>query len=141
MKLLKKYYIIQKSKGISFFAATLLLPRKILNQFSLRIVKRQINELDQVRFGFSRFDLPLRVTYPRSGTNWIRFFLEICSNKPTPGDTRYHTGEDYLIDRAHCGYPIMNKYNKVILILRNYKECLIREKKANGYQRMMCKYS
>ncbi len=76
--------------------------------------------------GFYLIEKPLLVSYSRSGTNWIRYIIEYISNKPTPGQTRLHSGADYVIDRAHKGYPVLHHYNKVILLIRNYRECLLR---------------
>lgn len=80
--------------------------------------------------GFSRFDLPLLASYPRSGTNWIRYFVEVCSNRPSPGQTCLIEGNNYIIDRAHCAYPILHRYKKLILIIRDYRECLLRQNKS-----------
>jgi len=92
------------------------------------MVKKQKTRQNS-KVGFPRFDLPLLATYSRRGTNWVRYFLEVCSNQPTPGQTRYVEGTDYFIDRAHCAYPVLHKYSKVILLLRDFKECLLRHNK------------
>jgi len=70
----------------------------------------------------------LLVSYSRSGTNWIRYIIEYLSGKPTPGQTRLHKGKrkSFFIDRAHCGFAVMHQYSKVILIIRDYRECLLR---------------
>ncbi len=78
-------------------------------------------------YGFKRYDLPLLVSYPRSGTNWIRYFMETMTEQPTPGSERTLTGNDYCIDRAHAGWKVMGQYSKVILVLRDYRECIIRQ--------------
>lgn len=75
--------------------------------------------------------VPLLISYPRSGTNWVRYIIEFLSDKPTPGFTRLIEGEDFIIHRAHDGYRIIDKYKKVILIIRNYKECIIRHQGIN----------
>jgi hypothetical protein len=76
--------------------------------------------------GRGLYELPVLVSYPRSGTNWMRFIIESLSGKPTPGRPRLHKGKDYAIDRAHCAQKNGNKYKKMILVLRDYRECLIR---------------
>jgi hypothetical protein len=76
--------------------------------------------------GFERRDLPLLMTYSRSGTNWIRYVVELLTGRPTPGHQRLHGGEDYVIDRAHQGYRVASEYERIILVVRNYKESLIR---------------
>lgn len=79
-----------------------------------------------VTYGLRRFDLPLLASYSRSGTNWIRYFIEYVGGRPTPGQTRLVEGQDYCIDRAHCAYPIMHSYGQVILVIRDYRECIVR---------------
>ena len=85
--------------------------------------------------GFQRRDLPLLITYSRSGTNWLRYVIELLSGRPTPGHERLHGGEDYVVDRAHQGYLVAEEYRRIILVVRNYKESLVRhyidEWKAN----------
>lgn len=82
-------------------------------------------------YGFKRYELPLLVAYSRSGTNWLRYFIEVVSLRPTPGHERYIKNRtDYIIDRAHCGYPIVEKHPRIILLLRNYKECMVRHYSA-----------
>lgn len=76
--------------------------------------------------GFLRYDLPLLVSYPRSGTNWIRYIIEYISGQPTPGQPRLHTGGNFIIDRAHKAYPILHQHPKAILVIRDYRECLLR---------------
>jgi len=92
-----------------------------------------------VNTGYQRFNKPLLVSYPRSGTNWIRYVIEYLTQKPTPGETRLIRGNnifyraingDFVIDRAHNGEFIIKKHPKVFFILRNYKECLIRQFKT-----------
>ena len=80
-------------------------------------------------------DLPLLITYSRSGTNWLRYVIELLSGRPTPGHERLHGGDDFVIDRAHEGYRVASEYQRIILVVRNYKESLVRhsidEWKAN----------
>lgn len=90
---------------------------------------RQIRGCDgNVFYGYGLYDRPLLVSYSRSGTNWIRYIIEYLSGKPTPGQLRLYKGKrnKFFIDRAHCGFEVMHQYNKVILIIRDYRECLLR---------------
>ncbi|MFW6281313.1 MAG: hypothetical protein ACOC1O_00785 [bacterium] len=77
---------------------------------------------ERTYYSFGKTNLPLLVTFPRSGTNWIRYIIEYFSDKPTPGETRLKRGHNYIIDRAHNAKDLINNYNKVILCLRDYKE-------------------
>jgi len=79
-----------------------------------------------VMTGFERRDLPLLITYSRSGTNWLRYVIELLTGQPTPGHQRLHGGEDFAIDRAHQGYRVASEYQRIVLVVRNYKESLIR---------------
>ncbi len=76
--------------------------------------------------GFKMYNKPLLITYSRSGTNWIRYFVETVSKKPTPGQKRVVEGNDYILDRAHAGFINAKKYKAIFLIVRNYRECLVR---------------
>ena len=76
--------------------------------------------------GYALYDHPLLVSYSRSGTNWIRYVIETISGSPTPGQNRVHEGQDYVIDRAHCGFPEMEFHPEVLLLIRDYRECLVR---------------
>ena len=76
--------------------------------------------------GFRRYDRPLLVSYSRSGTNWVRYIVESLSGLPTPGATRVVAGDDYVIDRAHRGFSVLDRYGKVMLLIRDYRECLLR---------------
>ena len=83
------------------------------------------------QIGFGLHDLPLLASYPRSGTNWIRYIVESISGLPTPGEHRLLSGTNYCIDRAHCAYPIISSYKKVVLVLRDYRECILRHHKES----------
>jgi len=126
MNLIRKYYAVQAARGISAAKATRLLPRKVINQIVIRArVKRHGNVID----GFSRYELPLLASYSRSGTNWMRYFIETVTNRPTPGQFRCVSGTDYVVDRAHRAFPVLHKYERVLLVVRGYKECLLRHNK------------
>ena len=103
-----------------------------------------MSKTNNVNTGYKSYSKPLLISYPRSGTNWIRYVIEYLTQKPTPGETRLIRGNnkfyraingDFVIDRAHNGEFIIEKHTKVLLILRNYKECLIRQfkNKWNNY--------
>jgi sulfotransferase family protein len=88
--------------------------------------RRKIN----VQTGLRKYELPLLITYPRSGTNWLRYIIEYVSDRPTPGAVRLINGDNYLIDRAHKGFEVIDNYKKVLLVIRDYRECLIRHNQA-----------
>ena len=94
------------------------------------MIKRSVNFFERFyrnqQFGYALFDRPLLISYSRSGTNWIRYFIEATTGQRTPGQRRLVGEGDYFIDRAHAGFARINKYNKVLLIIRNYKECITR---------------
>lgn len=126
MNRIRIYYSLQQARGISIAKATLLLPKEIFNQIALRSRKKhQGNVID----GFSKYELPLLASYSRSGTNWIRYFIETITHRPTPGQFRCVSGTDYVVDRAHRAYPVLHKYERVILVVRDYRECLLRHNK------------
>ena len=130
MRSARQFYRIQKSKRYPPAAkATLLRPLKTLHQISLKHRRRSRPTQGKAITGCSRFDLPLLASYSRSGTNWIRYFIATCTGRPTPGQTRLLSGDDYIIDQAHCTYPRVHKYSNVILVIRDYRECLLRHNK------------
>lgn len=83
------------------------------------------------------------LSYPRSGNHWVRFIIEWFSGRPTkgltPADPPIHknlpnkdilahvNGNNFIIYKEH-GIPKGN-LNKLILILRNPKECIYRHTK------------
>jgi hypothetical protein len=115
-----RYFGHQKKKGTGPLAATLSLPRNFYEYYARN------NTSGDVITGFMQYDIPLVASYSRSGTNWLRYILEYISEQPTPGQVRLHYGSNYVVDRAHKAYAVMDKYQRVILILRNYRECLLR---------------
>lgn len=124
MNKLGGYYQIQASKGINRILATLLLPIKALNQCWLRLAKNR--KRCNVINGFGLYQRPLLASYSRSGTNWIRYIVEYISGCPTPGQKRLISGNNYYVDRAHRAYPVMKFYKRVVLIIRDYRECILR---------------
>ena len=106
----------EKTKGRSF-----------VNILMKGIVKvENILNNKNVYYGYKKYNKPFLISYSRSGTNWIRYFIEIIANKPTPGQFRIQDGTDYYIDRAHAGFVRAKKHNKIILVLRDYKSCIAR---------------
>lgn len=126
MNMTRNYYRNLASKGIDHAFATLLLPIKALNQLRLRLTR---NQRRGVINGFGFYDRPLLASYSRSGTNWVRYSTEYISGCPTPGQKRLIDGDNYYIDRAHRAYPVMKLYKKVVLIVRDYRECILRHHK------------
>ncbi len=124
MNRIRTYYRLQKASGASRFGATIRLPVHFLQQWRLRM---KYPVYMQTLHGFGRYDLPLLASYSRSGTNWIRYFLESVTDLPTPGQTRLHRGTHYCIDRAHRAFKIMHRYPKVVLLVRDYRECILRQ--------------
>lgn len=118
-----KYNRIQAAKGVNPVVSMLFLPFRILFHV-------WFNLGGNVYRGFGLYDRPLLASYPRSGTNWTRYIIESLSGRPTPGQTRLIEGTNYYIDRAHQAYPVMNRYKKVVLVLRDYRECILRHQKA-----------
>lgn len=122
--LLVRYYKHQQQRGTNPLYATLKLPPNLF-----RYYRRMRQEGHQI-YGYGRFDRPLLASYSRSGTNWLRYIIETISGQPTPGQVRVHYGVNFIIDRAHKAYPVMDRYPQVILLLRDYRECLIRHHQA-----------
>lgn len=116
---LPRYYELQRIKGRGNFITKLVLLQNVITYIM------RDRKTDVIR-GNRLYEKPLLASYPRSGTNWIRYIIEYISGSPTPGQIRYLNGSDFMIDRAHQAYPVMNKYNEVILIIRDYRECLLR---------------
>ena len=110
----------------------------IISSVFKNALKINTNGLGNVFNGYSLFNKPLLVSYSRSGTNWIRYFIEATTNTATPGETRLIEGNKYYIDRAHAGYKNMHKYNKVLFLVRNYKECIVRH---HGIENIRDNYS
>jgi len=79
-------------------------------------------------------DKPLLITYPRSGTHFVCYILEFLTKKTTGIGKKVlfpaGTGDDNpVIEVTHKGFRGIDDYTKVILVIRNYKECLIRNLK------------
>ena len=123
----------RQAKGESKLKATMLIPFRSLQYLTHH---RKPNSVT----GFKIYEKPLLITYARSGTNWVRYVIEYLSQQPTPGykilvgtqkppklgRPAYSKKDNYIIDRAHIATNTIHKHSSSILILRNYKECLIR---------------
>ena len=74
----------------------------------------------------------LLISYPKSGSNWVRYSIEFLTKRPTPGHFRLILNKkNPLFERVH-GYNtklVMDDFDKIILLIRNYKECLISHRK------------
>lgn len=120
MQSLIRYYKAQVASGVSPAKAALFTTTKGFRQWGGTFKKQTVTH------GFGLYHLPLLASYSRSGTNWIRYVLESITNLPTPGEKRLISGNNYCIDRAHCAFQRMESYQTVILVLRDYRECLLR---------------
>lgn len=121
MNIIEKYYHIQKQKGYSYAYSTLLIPQK-----GIKHIKNLMFGFPDVITGFGFYQLPLLASYSRSGTNWTRYITETLSGLATPGPRRKVHSDKYILDRAHKAFEVMEKYPGIILVLRDYRECLIR---------------
>lgn len=84
-------------------------------------------------------------SYPRSGNTWVRYFLEFLSKKPTKGydnkidgcpTMKANVGVDFskqpIAYKSHKIYNLKEN-EKMICIVRDYKETLPRHAKAGGH--------
>ena len=117
---LRRYIEIQRDLGKATPAIVADLPLT-----AAHYVRRRRHPGSQIQ-GYGRFDLPLLAAYSRSGTNWIRYAIEWISQRPTPGQVRIHPGSDFVVDRAHQAYVNMPRYDSVLMVIRDYRECLLR---------------
>jgi len=82
------------------------------------------------------------VSYPRSGNTWVRFILEWVSGRPSKGLSSIdkpmhqrisgpltHVNGETIIQKAHWVKNIKNKKGKLILIIRNPLEVILRHTK------------
>jgi len=76
------------------------------------------------------YDLPMLASYPRSGSNWIRYFVELISGRPTPGKVILVEGDDFYMERSHFAHSEMDSYRMTVLLLRDYRECILRHQLA-----------
>ena len=101
------------------------------------------------------------LTYPRSGSHLTRFFLELLTGQPTCG-TKKHTRDipiyknkfpekipfniknknNYCYHKYHCHVPPLKKVKKIIFLIRNPREVLLRQ---NNYKmnisRSVCSFN
>ncbi len=122
---LLRYYAHQRAQDNGPLIATVNLPVN-LSRYVSRLQSKTGSEID----GYRRYEVPLLASYSRSGTNWLRYTIEWISGQPTPGQVRLMYGSDYVVDRAHHASVVMDRYSKVILVVRDYRECLIRHHTA-----------
>lgn len=88
----------------------------------------------------------LLLSFPRSGNTWVRYIFEFLSKRPTQGylnnpkDVAPHVTTDIGVDPD--AEPILRKShqelwddcNRMIFILRDYKEAIIRDAKHLGIE-------
>lgn len=86
------------------------------------------------------------LSYPRSGSTWLRYCVEFLTGFPTVGQNSDGTQgqsvfdrpminkgrKDYVLTKRHSLYKKYDKKNdSLILLLRNYKECIPRHNYRN----------
>ncbi len=84
------------------------------------------------------------ISYPRSGLNWTRYCIEYFSGKRTPGRTKLVLDGEIAVYRTHnveknkgpdsCFCRFQDKtgnplHERVVLLLRDYKETFVRSKR------------
>lgn len=74
--------------------------------------------------GFKAYNSPLLISYSRCGTNWVLHMIEFMSQGKVPRGM--DKNGPFVVDRAHMGFKVINGYKKAILLLRDYKECIVR---------------
>ena len=94
----------------------------------------------------SKIKRNLLLSYPRSGNTWLRYCVEVLTNKPTFAGINREAGifdkapvlsligkmdknaNDYILIKRHHFKPENESFDvdKVVFIIRNYKECIIR---------------
>lgn len=99
---------------------------------------------------------PILLSYPRCGNSWLRFCIEVISGQPTWPESKYIVGlrdyvdiknEEYILRKDHSLYDKDNYENiaiannselyrklQLILLLRNYKECILRQMSPSIYE-------
>lgn len=98
----------------------------------------------------TKLNCSILLSYPRCGNSWFRFCVEAISGRPTYPDSDYvmdlrnnlNIKGTYVLRKEHGLYdkdnidkvPVVQDNNifhkvKLIFLLRNYKECLIRQNK------------
>ena len=78
--------------------------------------------------------LPLVLSYPRSGMNWLRYCVERMSGRPTPGpDLGLVPPGDFVFCRLHDTWQGTRtatwrgaRWDRVCLIVRDYRESYVR---------------
>ncbi|MGK7899369.1 MAG: sulfotransferase domain-containing protein [Xenococcus sp. (in: cyanobacteria)] len=114
----QSYLARNRSRNQSAISAIISLPKKLY--------RKKLSGGDVI-YGYRMYDKPIVISYSRSGMNWLRYSMEFLTNRPTPGHLRLIEEGDFLFDRAHKGYVSIHRYQKVIMLLRDYKECLLRQ--------------
>lgn len=128
MKKLSRYLERQRNLGRGVIPALARLPWEIARSYYRKIFP----EKDCPKHGYRLYDKFLIASYPRSGTNWIRFIIEDISGLPTPGKECLHPQHDgnFAVDRAHKAFTCMGRHRGVLFVLRDYRECLLRQHRS-----------
>jgi len=120
-----KYILLQVARSIKriFYISRKIQWCTIYNSLFALIIKLRKKEFK------SNAKRIILISYPRSGCNWIRYVTEFLSKKRTPGHFRLIIGgKAAAFNRVHAwrAADSFKSYEKAILLIRNYKECLIR---------------
>ncbi len=91
----------------------------------------------------------LLLSYPRSGNTWVRYCVEYLTKQPTIGytvalsaawdmkclgsfvDLGVDLDADNILFKRHALHYLHEDVDKLVLIIRNYKECIIKHKSTN----------
>lgn len=128
MKKVTRYLERQAEVGRGTAPALVRLPWEIARSY----FRMAFPERNCPKHGYRMFDKPLLASYSRSGTNWIRFIIEDISGLPTPGKECLHPHglDPFVVDRSHKAYACMKRHPSVLMVVRDYRECLLRQHTA-----------
>lgn len=92
----------------------------------------------------------LLLSYPRSGNTWVRYCVEYLTKQPTIGytiarsapwdmkclgsfvDLGVDLDAENILFKRHALEYLHEDVNKLVLIIRNYKECIIKHRSQAG---------
>lgn len=80
------------------------------------------------------------ISYPRSGNTYTRYLVEFLTERPTKDamakkivsreqESMIYKGDDYVAYKRH-DFQGVEPDDRLVFILRNYKECLVRHNKG-----------
>lgn len=94
-------------------------------------------------------------SYPRSGNSWVRYLVEECTGRPTLG-CRGNRENDPPLHKDMDGDPVARKFHDydseftagrqpseddaLVLVLRNYKECIVRHAGARDPEKSQSEF-